>query len=391
MIGGDKVKIVVAPDSFKGSFDSLKATQIISQAIKDFDHKIEVVEIPMADGGEGTVCALLQTIGGEEITCTVEDPLGRLIEASYGWLKFKKAAIIETASASGLPLLTLEELNPLQTSSFGTGQLIKDALDRGAENIILGLGGSATVDAGVGLFQALGLIVLDKTGCEIDRVGGRLHEIHSIDIANVDSRLYNVKLTIASDVTSPLLGEKGAVYMFGPQKGITTEQLPYFEKGMEHFSYVMNNVSVQDYRLYPGSGAAGGIGFSLLSLLDVQFESGLNLIVEMTNFREHVKTADLVVTGEGKIDGQSLMGKVPVGLGRIAKEYDVPVIVIAGSIGENSSLLEQEGIKAILSIVDGPMSLKEAITNGETLLYETTKRMMKLLQIGTVLGRQKKS
>ncbi|MGY3718249.1 glycerate kinase [Sutcliffiella cohnii] len=385
------MKIVIAPDSFKGSISSMEATQIISQAIKDFDHQIEVVEIPMADGGEGTVEALLQTIGGEKITCKVEDPLGRPIEASYGWLDGHKTAIIETASASGLPLLTDAELNPLETSSFGTGQLMKDALDKGAEKVILGLGGSATVDAGVGLFQALGFIALDHGGNKIDRVGGRLHDIHNIDISKLDPRLQQVKVIVASDVTSPLLGENGAVYMFGPQKGVKSEQLPQFEMGMEHFLQVMKNVTKHDYSLYPGSGAAGGIGFTLLSLIEVEFQSGLDLVVEMTDFRGHLETADLVITGEGKIDGQSIMGKVPVGISRIAKEVGVPVVAIAGSIGEKTDKLEQEGIHTVLSIVDGPTSLEAAMSNGHSLLYETMKRIMRLLEIGmTIEGKRRR-
>lgn len=379
------MKIVVAPDSFKGSIESKEAAHIISQAIQDFDASIEVVEIPMADGGEGTVQAMLHILGGEEIICEVEDPLGRPIRAGYGWLPIEKTAIIETASASGLPLLTKLELDPARASSFGTGQLVKDALDRGAEKIIIGLGGSATVDAGVGLFQALGLKAFDENGKNIERVGGRLDLIQGLDFQSLDDRLQKVKIIVASDVTSPLLGPDGAVYVFGPQKGIKESNLKSFEAGMASFSEVMKRTISKDCTLMPGSGAAGGIGFTLLSLVEVEFQSGLDLVVEMSDFRKHLKNTDLVITGEGKIDGQSVLGKVPVGLSRIAKDKGIPVVAIAGGIGEDTDRLKLEGIEAVLSIVDGPMPIEEAMQNGKKLLYEATKRMLHLVEIGTKL------
>lgn len=379
------MKIVVAPDSFKGSIESKEAAHIISQAIQDFDASIEVVEIPMADGGEGTVQAMLHILGGEEIICEVEDPLGRKISAGYGWLPIEKTAIIETASASGLPLLTKLELAPAKASSFGTGQLIKDALDRGAEKLVIGLGGSATVDAGVGLFQALGLQAFDENGKNIERVGGRLDLIQGLDFQSLDDRLQQVKIIVASDVTSPLLGPDGAVYVFGPQKGITASELKSFEAGMTSFSEVMKREINKDCTLMPGSGAAGGIGFTLQSLVDVEFQSGLDLVVEMSDFRKHLKNTDLVITGEGKIDGQSILGKVPVGLSRIAKDRGIPVVAIAGGIGEDTNRLKLEGIEAVLSIVDGPMPIEEAMQNGKKLLYEATKRMLHLIEVGTKL------
>lgn len=376
------MKIVVAPDSFKGSIESKDAAHIISQAIKDFDASIEVVEIPMADGGEGTVKAMMHILGGEEIICQVEDPLGRRINAGYGWLPIEKTAIIETASASGLPLLTKEELNPMGASSFGTGQLVKDALDKGAEKIIIGLGGSATVDAGVGLFQALGLKVMDAKGETLGRVGGNLGSIQGLDVSNLDDRLQRVKVIVASDVTSPLLGPEGSIYVFGPQKGVRTSELEAFEAGMASFAGVMKRTTDKDCTLMPGSGAAGGIGFILQSLVDVEFKSGLDLVVEMSDFQKHLTGTDFVITGEGKIDGQSALGKVPVGLSRIAKERGVPLVAIAGGIGEGTDMLKQEGINAVLSIVDGPMTIEEAMVNGKSLLYEATKRMLQFIYLG---------
>jgi glycerate kinase len=328
---------------------------------------------------------MLQILGGEEITCQVEDPLGRKITAGYGWLPQEKTAIIETASASGLPLLLKVELNPAAASSYGTGQLMKDALDQGAEKIIIGLGGSATVDGGVGLFQALGLKAVDADGTELERVGGRLDLIHTLDISSLNPRLKHVKVVVASDVTSPLLGETGAVYMFGPQKGIKPSELVRFEANMSYFAEVMKRSTGKDYSLMPGSGAAGGIGFTLQSLVDVEFQSGLDLMVEMSGFREHLADAQLVIRGEGRIDGQSILGKVPVGLARIAKEKGIPVVAIAGGIGEDTDKLKLEGIEAVLSIVDGPMPVEAAMLNGKALLYEAAKRMLHLIEIGKKL------
>lgn len=376
------MKIVIAPDSFKGSLSSVAAARIINQAIVDREPTIETIQIPMADGGEGTVDAILWNRGGEKVSIRVQDPLGRSIDAAYGWLDHEKMAIIETAAASGLPLLQPSELNPQLASSYGTGELIKDALDRGAETIILGLGGSATVDAGTGLFQALGVKFLDDGHNEIGRIGGMLHQIASMDYAGLEARLATVKFIVASDVTNPLLGNEGAISVFGPQKGVQLDQLAMFEMGMNHFSELAARVTGKAMADQPGSGAAGGIGFLLHTLLDVEFRSGLDLIAELSGLNEQLEGADLVVTGEGRIDGQSLFGKVPVGIGRLAKKKGVPVIAFAGSIGLGIEKLEQEGVGAVVPIVEGPATLPEAMQNSETLLYNATLRMMKILEIG---------
>lgn len=384
------MKIVIAPDSFKGSISSVDAARAIAQAVSEVFPDAETVVLPMADGGEGTVDAILQSTGGERIVRTVNGPMGERVEAAYGWISKEKTAVIETAAASGLPLVAKDKLNPLSASSYGTGQLIKDALDRGADRIVLGLGGSATVDAGVGLLLALGAAVYDEQGTALiaKEVGGRLSRIQSLEVGGLDPRLHKTKLVIASDVTSPLLGMQGAVYMFGPQKGVKSEELPLFEKGMQSFADVMRRASGRDCRGLPGSGAAGGIGFSLRSLLDTEFRSGLELIVELSGFEQHMKNAGLLLTGEGRIDGQSVLGKVPVGVARVAKRYSVPVIAFAGSIGKGAEQLEREGISAIVPLASGPMSLEQAMTEGEKLLYEAAVRALKLIELGINTGRR---
>ncbi|SDM79324.1 glycerate kinase [Sediminibacillus halophilus] len=373
------MKYVVAPDSFKGSITSMEAAKAISRAIQEADQQAEVVELPMADGGEGTVDAVLLSRGGVKVTCRVEDPLGRVITASYGWIEEEKTAVIETAAASGLPLLKAEELNPYEASSYGTGQLLRDAMEKGAETIILGLGGSATVDAGVGLFQALGLKVYGETGQEISRVGGRLDRISKVDAAMLEPRLKHANIIVASDVTNPLLGKDGAVAVFGPQKGLAQDQLERFEAGMASFARVTAKAVQRDMSGEPGSGAAGGIGFLLQSLLTVEFRSGMELMVKLSRLEEHLDGADIVFTGEGKVDGQSLFGKVPVGVARAARKKGVPAVAFAGMIGDGLDRLQAEGLTVVIPIVDQPMALKEAMIEGERLLYKAATRVMQLI------------
>ncbi|WP_096437790.1 glycerate kinase [Alteribacter populi] len=375
------MRVLIAPDSFKGSISSVKAANTIKRAILTFNPALTTNIFPMADGGEGTVDAIILSTGGERITRTIQDPLGRSIDSSFGWIGESQTAVIETAAASGLPLLTSEELNPLKTSTFGTGQLIKEALDLGAKTIILGLGGSATVDAGVGLFQALGLNCFDEKGSFLERVGGDLQRISHIDSSTLDPRLKHVNFVVASDVTNPLLGTEGAIAVFGPQKGVTPDLLVPLEAGMTKFSTLVATHTNRQEVNTPGSGAAGGIGFLLHSLLNVTFKPGLELIVETSNLKKALPAVDLIITGEGKVDGQSLFGKVPVGLGNLAKEYGIPVVALTGSIGDGIEELEKEGISVVHSIVNSPMSLEQAMKNGEALLFEATTRLMKTLKL----------
>lgn len=381
------MKIIIAPDSFKGSMTSMQAALAIKRGINEINPLAETILLPMADGGEGTVDAILWGSGGEKISCRVQDPLGREIEAAYGWIEKDKTAIIETAAASGLPLLKPGELDPKNASSFGTGQLIKDALEQGAETVILGLGGSATIDAGTGLFQALGVRFVDDEDRELVNIGGLLERIAAMDLSKLDDRLVAVRFIVASDVTNPLLGTEGAIAVFGPQKGVEQHQLSRFENGMRHFSTIAARAAGNDKREEPGSGAAGGIGFLLKTLLDVEFQNGLELIVGKVLLEEQLVGADLVLTGEGRIDGQSLFGKVPVGIGRLAMQYNVPVIAFAGSIGLGVENLGTEGVIEVMPITGGPIGLEEALADGENLLYKASKRLMNFMEIGNTIGK----
>ena len=379
------MKILISPDSFKGSMTSMQAASAIERGVLDIAPEAETALYPMADGGEGTVEAILWGRDGEKIICRVQDPIGRDIDAVYGWIEREKTAIIETAAASGLPLLKPGELDPETASSYGTGQLIKDAISRGAKTILLGLGGSATIDAGTGLFQALGLKFFDHDKKEISHIGGRLDRISSIDTSGLIPALSSIKFIVASDVTNPLLGKEGAIAVFGPQKGVKKQQLASFEEGLRQFSVIAAQTAGRDMSTEAGSGAAGGIGFLLQTFLEVEFRNGLDLIVEMVQLEKQLAWADLLLTGEGRIDGQSLFGKVPVGIGRLAKKRGIPVIAFAGSIGPGLETLELEGVQAVVPVADGPMSLEEALQNGETLLYESAKRLMKIMFIANTI------
>lgn len=286
------------------------------------------------------------------------------------------------AAASGLPLLDPAELDPQKASSYGTDELIKDALDKGAETIILGLGGSATVDAGSGLFQALGVKFFGMDHNEIDWTGGLLERISAMDLSGLDSRLAEVRFIVAGDVTNPLLGKEGAIAVIGPQKGVGKDDLAFFEQGMRHFSELAARETGRAMADEPGSGAAGGAGFLLRTILDVDFRSGLELVVELAGLETQLEAADLILTAEGRIDGQIFFGKVPVGIGRLAKKRGVPAIAFAGSLGPGTEKLEEAGIGAVMPIADGPLSLPDAMRHSGELLYNATTRLMKVLEIG---------
>lgn len=379
------MRIVIAPDSFKGSLTSTGAALAIAEGIRQVRPDAELVSIPMADGGEGTVEAVMAILGGGPRTCTVEDPIGRPVEASYGWVADRRLAVIEMAAASGLPLLKDDELDPARSSSYGTGQLVMAALEAGAAAIILGLGGTATVDGGAGFLTACGARFLDRDGRPLRGCGGTLGEVAAIDISQIDPRLRQVALTLASDVSNPLLGGEGAVHVFGPQKGISPDALAPFERAMAGFAERVIEASGRDLRDAAGSGAAGGIGFLLRSFLDVEFRDGFSLIAELGRLRDAVSAADLVVTGEGKLDSQSFFGKVPVGIARIAREEGVPAVAFAGRIEGDAAAFRAEGLQAVLPIVDRPMSLAQAMADGEALLQRAGERLMVVLLLGQTM------
>lgn len=370
------MKIIVAPDSFKGSLSSIQATNAIEKGIKkaaqNYKEPVEVVKVPMADGGEGTVEAIVSANGGKIIKTQVLDPLGRKIDSFFGVLP-DNTAVIEMAAASGLHLLSENERNPMKTTTYGTGQLIKKALDYGCKRIIIGIGGSATNDGGVGMCQALGIRFLDKEGNQIGFGGGELYKIDKIDTSLLDRRINDTIMTIASDVKNTLCGSKGASAVYGPQKGATPEMVEILDRNLKHFAAVVQKQFNIDILNIPGSGAAGGLGAALIGFLGAKFCMGIKLVTELVQLEEKIKNADMVITGEGSTDYQTLFGKVPLGIAKISKKYDKPVVCISGSLGEGYEALYLEGIDALFSIVNKPMSLEEAMSKGEVLLERITK------------------
>lgn len=380
------MRILIAPDSFKGSATAAAIAAAIDEGLRRADASVDTVLLPMADGGEGTVAALTASLGGEPVSCTVPDPLDRPVSAAYGWIAERRLAVIEMAAASGLPLLG-DSPDPARASTVGTGVLIRDALDRGAVHIILGIGGSATVDGGTGLLTALGARLLASNGQALRGAGGTLCRIDAIDLAGLDPRLRRVRLTIATDVTSPLLGPDGAIHVFGPQKGVAEADLPAFEAGMAHFADIVVATTGSDHREDPGAGAAGGIGFLLCSVVDAEMRAGFPLIAELVGLDAAIAEADLVITGEGKLDAQSLSGKVPVSIARRAQAAGVPAVAFAGLVEGDPADFRPEGLAAIVPIVDRPMPVSEAMETVEALTARAAARFMATLQLGRALER----
>lgn len=376
------MKIVISPDSFKGSMSTMIAANQIEAGILAVFPSAQTVKIPMADGGEGTSETYRMIAGGEMIWHEVKDPCNRIVRAGFCWNEKDRTAVIETAAASGLTLLEAHERKPDGLSTFGTGQLIRFALDRGAEKLIIGLGGSATIDAGIGCLQALGLQCFDRYGNELDGLSVHLGEIARIESDRLDPRLRNVELVIASDVKSPLLGPEGAVYVFGPQKGLQPHELADFEQYMKSLAEVVCQATGRNMRDSPGAGAAGGIGFTMLSFFpDLKMMSGFELIADLSLLKEQLRDADLVITGEGKFDAQSLYGKAPIGISRLAKPFNVPVVVFAGLSEGDEQAMQREGIRMVIPIVDRIMTLDESMKHGETLLKKAVIRFFETLRL----------
>ena len=342
-------KIVVASDSFKGTMDSIQVCSIVEEGIRNILQDVEIVKIPIADGGEGTVDAFLSAFGGEKINVTVQGPLFQDVVASYGILKDGRTAVIEMAEASGL-ILAGEDKNPCLTTTFGTGQLIRNALDNCCETIIIGIGGSATNDGGIGMAAALGVRFLDCNAGEVPLTGGGLGNICSIDVSDMDCRIKGCKFIVACDVDNPLYGPNGAAYVYSPQKGADAEMVQLLDRNLKHYADVVQRDLGIDMQAVPGSGAAGGLGGGLYAFLGGVMMSGINIILDRINFDGIINNTDLIITGEGRIDGQSLRGKVPVGIANRARKAGIPVIALVGDIGNGTDAIHETGITAIFSI-----------------------------------------
>lgn len=373
------MNIVIAPDSFKECLTATQVAAAISEGIKLIVPDARIVCIPMADGGEGTVEVLVTATNGKIIPTPSVDALKRPIQSFYGILGDGKTAVIEMASASGLELLTPNERNPLITSTFGTGLLLKAAIDAGFTKIIIGIGGSATNDGGAGMAQALGFKFPDKNGKPIGEGGGSLGELHSIDRSKVHPLLQNVKITVACDVRNQLLGPSGATRVYGPQKGATPEMLEILEANLCHYSQILQHEFGVNFADIPGAGAAGGLGAGLMAFCGAEFVSGFELINALTNLEEHIRQASLVFTAEGKIDFQTAFGKTGSGVAQLAKKYQVPVIALAAIVTDDLTELHNQGVTSVFAIGNGPMSLEESKTRAAELLAATSERIMRMV------------
>lgn len=374
------MKVVVAMDSFKGSLTSLEAGNAVKEGISSVA-SCQVAVKALADGGEGTTEAFVEGYGGEKIRVTVEGPYGRPVEATYGWLPEKNLAIMEMAAASGILLAEKSEMNPLKASTYGFGEMILDAMGRGARHFILGIGGSATNDGGLGMLTALGYQFLKEDGTPAGKVGESLQEISSVSFGTVHPLVSACTFQVACDVNNPLLGERGATAVYGPQKGVTEETGELLEKGLLNFSEVTASALSVDHREAPGAGAAGGLGFALLSYLKAELKEGVKLVLEAVKLEEDVKAADLVITGEGRIDAQSSMGKAPMGVMQLAKKHNKRVIALGGSVTKDISKLNELGMDACFSILSEVVTLEEAMERetAERNLRQTAAQIMRLL------------
>jgi glycerate 2-kinase len=372
------MKLVVAPDKFRGSLDAEEVSKAMREGALLAFPEAEVVTVPLADGGEGTAKALTRHAGGEFVSAKVFDPLGRTIEASYGLSPDHKTAFIELASASGLWLLDLNERDPGKTTSYGTGQLIADAIRRGVKHIILGIGGSATNDAGIGMAAALGYRFVDSAGKELPPNGEHLIHIHSIDCSSVMRHLDKVKITVACDVTNPLYGDHGASMVYAPQKGASLEKAEQLDKGLFILSKVATKAFGYDVSKTPGAGAAGGVGAGAMWFLNATLEPGASIVLRQTQVEEYVREADLVITGEGKIDKQTLQGKLVLGLAEICANHHVPIAAVCGTLDISPEEVRQAGLLYAVSCINRPLTLEQAQKDSYKLIREATFHLLRL-------------
>lgn len=364
------MKIVIAPDSFKDSLSAQGVADAIALGLAQVWPDAQLIKCPMADGGEGTVESILAACDGELRLNEVRGPLGATVNAAWGWLPDSHTAIIEMAEASGLQLVPLAQRDACISSTFGTGQLIRAALDAGAQRVILAIGGSATNDGGAGAMQALGVKLLDAQGQTLSPGGLALAQLARVDLSDIDPRLAQVRFDIAADVNNPLCGPHGASAIFGPQKGASPAQVEQLDLALGHFADYCAKALGKDVRDEPGSGAAGGLGFAAKAFLGAQFKAGVEVVAELVGLADAVTGADLVITGEGRFDAQTLRGKTPFGVARVARERGVPVIVIAGTLGEGYQALYEHGIDAAFALASGPMTLEQACAEAPRLLRE---------------------
>lgn len=375
------MKVVIAIDSFKGSLTSMEAGGAIKEGILKVQSNADIVIKPLADGGEGTAEALIQGLGGEMIYIDVMGPMGDKVRANYGYIKEGKMAIIEMASAAGIMLVPHRELNPMKATTYGVGEMIKDAVMLGCREFIIGIGGSATNDGGMGMLTALGYEFLNIQGKPVTLGAKGLEEVVFIGTDNLLKELKECKFKVACDVMNPLCGKNGATYIYGPQKGVTQEMRPSLDQNMKHYALVTKEFMQNDYMESQGAGAAGGMGFAFLSYLNAELESGINLVLDAINLEECLKDADYVITGEGRLDHQTVMGKAPIGVAKLAKNYNTTVIALAGSVTDQAYKCNMEGIDAFFPILTQVISLEEAMKSetAKENMARTTEQIFRLI------------
>ncbi|MDI3360117.1 glycerate kinase [Lelliottia sp. V89_10] len=376
------MKIVIAPDSYKESLSALEVATAIEQGFREIFPDADYVKLPVADGGEGTVEAMVAATQGGIIKVRVTGPLGENAEGFYGLSGDEQSAFIEMAAASGLEMVAPSSRNPLKTTSWGTGELIRHALDAGVKHIIIGIGGSATNDGGAGMVQALGAKLLDGDDNPIGLGGGELEKLARIDISELDSRLADCRIEVACDVTNPLTGEEGASAVFGPQKGATPEMIDRLDDALTHYAKIIARDLDIDVLNLEGGGAAGGMGAGLYAFCGAELRQGIEIVTDALHLDKQVADADLVITGEGRIDSQTIHGKVPVGVAKVAKRYNKPVIGIAGSLTADVGVVHQHGIDAVFSVIYRVCTLEEALESAEVNVRMAARNIAAVLKMG---------
>jgi len=379
------MKIVIAPQAFKGSLSALSAARAIARGVLASDPTTETALVPVADGGDGTLNALIDSTNGRIFKSIVTGPLGFSVESEWGVMGDGKTAVIEMAQASGLVLVPPKGRNPLNTTTRGTGQLIKEALDKGYLRIIVGLGGSATNDGGAGMASALGVQFLDREGKSLADGGAALSELCHIDLSAIHPGLKSAEIIGATDVTNPLCGPTGASAVYGPQKGATIDIINRLDAALKHFATITKSEMGMDVLDEPGSGAAGGMGAGLLAFANAELRSGIDMVCDVLEFEKHIEGAALVITGEGRSDASTVYDKAPMGVARKAKVHNVPTVVLAGSLGKGYEELYHHDISAVVCISDGPMAFDRSLSRTEELLEAAADRTMRLLRLGVTM------
>ncbi len=383
------MKIVVAPQSFKGSLDAPDVAACIARGIRQVFPAAEITVLPVADGGEGTVRALVQASNGRIVSARVMGPLERPVNANWGLLGDDSTGVIEMAAASGLPLIRRDERNPMRTTTYGTGELIRHALNHGIRRLIIGIGGSATNDGGTGMARALGVRFLDAEGRELPLGGGALRRLAKIDVSDLDARIKDVEVEVASDVNNPLCGPNGASAVYGPQKGADHHMVQDLDVGMRRYGELLGRDLGKHVADIPGAGAAGGLGAGLMAFLDARMQSGVEIIFEALQLDQHLGRADLVFTGEGRMDRQDLYGKAPLAVGQRAHRLGVPCIAVVGSTGRDYQVVYDHGIDAVIGTTNRPMPLDRAVSESSRLITEAAMRACRMVRVGQTMSERR--